>query len=152
MRITYTGRQVELAPAQLRKIQERASKLGKLLDGKDEREAHVILGLERGRHTAEITTNYHNHPLVGVAENPDLTLGALIAHMGLGDWFRRYYLLPMAGAIWSCPAAQMMVFPARMLVRFFAKHGASFRSVILIEETFDGHVGVLGPLRAPALQ
>src|SRR5882724_5707602 len=73
MRITYTGRQVELAPAQLKKIEMRARKLGKLLDGKDEREAHVILGLERGRHTAEITTNYHNHPLVGVAANPDLS-------------------------------------------------------------------------------
>src|SRR5882762_6236006 len=55
MRITYTGRQVELAPAQLKKIQERAGKLGKLLDGKGEREAHVVLGLERGRHSAEKT-------------------------------------------------------------------------------------------------
>src|SRR5262249_50293598 len=60
-------------PAQLKKIEARAGKLGKLLDGKDEREAHVILGLERGRHTAEITVNYHNHPLVGVASSPDLS-------------------------------------------------------------------------------
>lgn len=57
-----------------------------------------------------------------VQENPDITLGALIAHMGLGEWFRRYYLLPMAGAIWSCPTGQMMAFPARTLVRFFANH------------------------------
>lgn len=57
-----------------------------------------------------------------VAENPDITLGALIAHMGLGEWFRRYYLLPMAGAIWSCPTGQMMAFPARSLVHFFANH------------------------------
>jgi len=73
MRITYTGRQVELAPAQLKDIEARAKKLGKLLDGKDEREARVILGLERGRHSAEITLNYHNHPLVGAASNPDLS-------------------------------------------------------------------------------
>jgi putative sigma-54 modulation protein len=72
MRITYTGRQVELAPAQLRKIEVRATKLGKLLDGKDEREAHVVVGLERGRHSAEMTINYHNHPLVGAASNQDL--------------------------------------------------------------------------------
>ena len=72
MRITYTGRQVELAPAQLKKIQARAAKLAKLLDGKEEREAHVILGLERGRHTAEITVNYFDHPLVGEAANPDM--------------------------------------------------------------------------------
>lgn len=57
-----------------------------------------------------------------VEANPDITLGALIAHMGLGEWFRRYYLLPMAGAIWSCPTGQMMAFPARTLVRFFANH------------------------------
>src|SRR5713101_2270240 len=72
MSITYTGKQVELAPAQLKKIEARAAKLGKLLDGKDEREAHIILGFERGRHTAEITVNYHNHPMVGAALNPDL--------------------------------------------------------------------------------
>jgi len=64
---------VELAPAQLKKIQMRATKLGKLLDGKGEREAHVVLGLERGRHSAEMTVNYHNHPLVAVASNPDLS-------------------------------------------------------------------------------
>ena len=34
------------------------------------------------------------------------------------DWFRRYYLLPMAGAIWSCPPARCCAFPAWTLVRF----------------------------------
>jgi predicted NAD/FAD-binding protein len=57
-----------------------------------------------------------------VARQPHLTLGGLIAAMGLGDWFRRYYLLPMAGAIWSCPPEQMLHFPAATLVRFFANH------------------------------
>jgi putative sigma-54 modulation protein len=72
MRLTYTGRQVELAPAQLRKIEGQVTKLGKLLDGKDEREAHVILSLERRLHRAEISVNYHNHPLVGIAEDLDM--------------------------------------------------------------------------------
>jgi putative sigma-54 modulation protein len=72
MKITYTGRQVELAPAQVKKIKERGAKLAKFLDGKGEREAHVILGLERGRHTAEITIHYFDHPLVGEASNQDL--------------------------------------------------------------------------------
>src|SRR5438094_446472 len=72
MRITYTGRKVELAPAQLRKIQAQFAKLGKLLDGKDEREAHVILSLERHLHRTEINVNYHNHPLVGIAQDADL--------------------------------------------------------------------------------
>jgi len=72
MRITYTGRQVELAPAQLRKVQAQFAKLGKLLDGKDQREAHVILSVERRLHCAEISVNYHNHSLVGLGENADL--------------------------------------------------------------------------------
>jgi putative sigma-54 modulation protein len=72
MKITYTGRQMELAPAQWKRIEARAVKLGKFLDGRGEREAHVTLGLERGRHTAEITVNYHDHPLVGEASDQDL--------------------------------------------------------------------------------
>ena len=57
-----------------------------------------------------------------VERHPELTLDGLIARLGLGEWFRRYYLLPMAGAIWSCPPCEMMNFPARTLVRFFANH------------------------------
>lgn len=72
MKITYTGRQVELAPAQLQRIEAQFAKVGKLLDGKEEKEAHVILSLERHLHHAEITVNYHNHPLVGVGTSPDL--------------------------------------------------------------------------------
>jgi len=72
MRITYTGRQVELAPAQLRKIEAQFAKVGKLLDGKEEREAHVIMSLERHLHQAEVTVRYHNHELVGIGSNSDL--------------------------------------------------------------------------------
>jgi predicted NAD/FAD-binding protein len=57
-----------------------------------------------------------------VARHPGLTLDGLIAHLGLGEWFRRYYLLPMSGAIWSCPPSEMMNFPAATLIRFFANH------------------------------
>lgn len=57
-----------------------------------------------------------------VARHPHLTLDGLIARLGLGEWFRRYYLLPMSAAIWSCPPTEMLAFPARTLVRFFANH------------------------------
>src|SRR5258707_10536454 len=72
MKITYTGRQVELAPAQLKKLEARFSKIGKLLDGKRECEAHVILSVERHIHQAEVTINYYNHQLVGLGSNGDL--------------------------------------------------------------------------------
>ena len=72
MQIIFTGRQVELAPAQLSKIEKQLAKIGKLLDRKEDREAHVILSLERHLHQAEITVNFHNHQLVGVAADSDL--------------------------------------------------------------------------------
>jgi putative sigma-54 modulation protein len=72
MKITYTGRQVELAPAQLKKLQAQFGKIGKLLDGKREHEAHVILSQERHLHHAEVTVNYYNHQLVGLGSNSDL--------------------------------------------------------------------------------
>ncbi|HUI77361.1 MAG TPA: ribosome-associated translation inhibitor RaiA [Bryobacteraceae bacterium] len=72
MKITYTGRQVELAPAQLKKLEARFAKVGKLLDGRRESEAHVILSLERHLHQAEVTVNYYNHQFVGIGASNDL--------------------------------------------------------------------------------
>jgi len=72
MKITYTGRQVELAPAQTKKLQAQFSKIGKLLDGRRECEAHVILSLERHLHLAEATVNYYNHQLAGLGSSTDL--------------------------------------------------------------------------------
>jgi putative sigma-54 modulation protein len=72
MKITYTGRQVELAPAQLKKLEARFAKIGKLLDGKRQAEAHVILSLERHLHQAEATVNYYGHQLAGEGSSTDL--------------------------------------------------------------------------------
>jgi len=72
MKITYTGRQVELAPAQLKKLEARFAKIGKLLSGKRECEAHVILSTERHLHNAEATIRYFNHQLVGLGSSSDL--------------------------------------------------------------------------------
>lgn len=72
MKITYTGRQVELAPAQLKKLQAQFAKIGKLLDGRRECEAHVVLSLERHLHHAEATIHYYNHQLVGLGSGTDL--------------------------------------------------------------------------------
>ena len=58
-----------------------------------------------------------------VERNPGLTVEGLITKLRLGAWFRRYYLLPMGAAIWSCPLSQMLEFPARTFVRFFQNHG-----------------------------
>jgi putative sigma-54 modulation protein len=72
MKITYTGRQVELKPAQQKKLEAEFSKIGKLLDGRREVEAHVILSLERHLHHAEATVNYYGHQLAGLGSSNDL--------------------------------------------------------------------------------
>jgi len=51
------------------------------------------------------------------------TLGQCLDELGMGRWFREYYLLAMAAAIWSTPPEQMLDFPARTLIRFFHNHG-----------------------------
>jgi putative sigma-54 modulation protein len=72
MKISYTGRQVELSPAHLKKLESGFAKIGVLLDGKRECEVHVILSLERHLHHAEATINYFNHQLVGLGSSTDL--------------------------------------------------------------------------------
>ena len=72
MKITYTGRQVELAPAQLKKLEAQFAKIGKLLDGKRQCEAHVVLSLERHLHHAEVTVNYFNNKLMGTGSDSEL--------------------------------------------------------------------------------
>jgi putative sigma-54 modulation protein len=72
MKITYAGRQVELAPAQLKKLEAQFAKTGKLLDGKGDCEIHVVLSLQRHLQRAEATVSYFGHELVGLATDPDL--------------------------------------------------------------------------------
>jgi predicted NAD/FAD-binding protein len=54
---------------------------------------------------------------------PARTLGEFLAAGRYGRAFRDWYLLPMAGAIWSCPANAMLDYPAQTFFRFCANHG-----------------------------
>jgi predicted NAD/FAD-binding protein len=54
---------------------------------------------------------------------PALTLGEFLDRNGYGQPFRDWYLLPMAGAIWSCPLATMLSYPAATFIRFCHNHG-----------------------------
>ena len=57
------------------------------------------------------------------AERKDWTLGRFLDEHTFGKAFTGAYLLPMAAAIWSCPTATMLAFPATSFLRFFANHG-----------------------------
>jgi len=54
---------------------------------------------------------------------PDLPLGDFLDRHGYSAQFRDWYLLPMAACIWSCPASQMLAFPASTFIRFCHNHG-----------------------------
>lgn len=58
-----------------------------------------------------------------VAVAPGQTIGDLTRELGLGEGFRRLYIRPFCGAIWSLPDAEVDTFPAAMLVSFFRNHG-----------------------------
>ena len=52
-----------------------------------------------------------------------VSLGEYIERGCYGDAFRDWYLLPMAGAIWSCPTEAMMAYPFATFARFCHNHG-----------------------------
>ena len=52
-----------------------------------------------------------------------MALGDYLKARGYGTPFIEWYLLPMAAAIWSCPASQMLEFPLSSFVTFCHNHG-----------------------------
>lgn len=52
-----------------------------------------------------------------------MSLGQMLEQRGYSQSFQSGYLLPMAGAIWSCPAEQMRAFPFASFTRFCVNHG-----------------------------
>lgn len=53
----------------------------------------------------------------------DETLGHYLNRKGYGDYFRRYYIIPMGSAVWSASEEMMMSFPLYFFIRFFNNHG-----------------------------
>ena len=63
-----------------------------------------------------------NGSAIDLSRDPNLSLKDFLDQMKMGDWFRNYYFLPIAGAIWSSTPEQMEGFPAKSLVQFFHNH------------------------------
>lgn len=51
-----------------------------------------------------------------------MSLGDFLERYRYGNAFRDWYLLPMAGCIWSCPTAQMLDFPVSTFAHFCHNH------------------------------
>jgi len=73
MKVTYKGMPHPLSPKIQQKLDGKFAKLSKLLDGRGEREAHVIVTQERRMCCAEITLQFHDHKLVGKGSDIDLS-------------------------------------------------------------------------------
>ena len=53
----------------------------------------------------------------------DRPLKEFISQHQFGPWFQNYFLLPMAGSIWSTPLAGILSFSTQRLLEFFDNHG-----------------------------
>ena len=58
-----------------------------------------------------------------IERDAGVTLQECLDELNMGKWFRRYYLLAMGAAIWSCPIDAVMKFPAYTFLQFFKNHG-----------------------------
>lgn len=67
--------------------------------------------------------NRETMEIVGASRRAPGSLGSFLDRGGYGRAFRDWYLLPMSGAIWSCPTRQMLEYPAETFFRFCQNHG-----------------------------
>jgi uncharacterized protein len=65
---------------------------------------------------------YREAPALLDAPDPGPRLGDYLAENRYGAAFRDEHIVPMASALWSSPATQILSFPARYLVQFMANH------------------------------
>ncbi len=79
MKVTYKGLPHALPPKEQQKLEAKFAKIGKLLDGRGEREAHVIVTQERRLCCAEITLQFHDRQLVSKGSDVDLFTAISIA-------------------------------------------------------------------------
>ena len=72
MKVSYKGIRSDLPVPLQEKLEARFAKLSRLVDGRGEKMAHVVVTSERHLHRAEITLRLHDHQLVGLASDPDV--------------------------------------------------------------------------------
>ncbi|MGD1106193.1 MAG: FAD-dependent oxidoreductase [Terracidiphilus sp.] len=83
-----------------------------------------LLRLRQFRLFAEILRfNRKARFLLRSPANVETTLGEFISAQGFGGDFARYYLKPMAAAVWSTSLEEIEEFPAFTLFRFLDNHG-----------------------------
>ncbi len=88
MKIHYTGKLDKLDATSQKKLDVRFARLSKLMDGRSEKELHVILKHERHLHRAELTMNVGGQPQAGIHAATD----QLTALFGASDKLEKQML------------------------------------------------------------
>jgi predicted NAD/FAD-binding protein len=70
----------------------------------------------------DIVRFYREAPALLAMSGAGPTLGEYLAEHAYSDAFRDDHLVPMASALWSSPAVQILHFPAKYLTQFMANH------------------------------
>jgi len=52
-----------------------------------------------------------------------LSLGEFLRHGGYRHYFVSHFVIPLVAAVWSCPPAEALAYPARYLFEFLDHHG-----------------------------
>lgn len=76
MKLIYSGKTKQFTPEIEEKISAKLAKLGKFLEQRGEREAHVCHQVERRLHKVEIIVNFHDHAMVGAGVDADLDIAS----------------------------------------------------------------------------
>jgi len=63
-----------------------------------------------------------NNTAIKIAQDRSLTIAGFLDKLRAGEYFRKYYLTPLSGAIWSTPVDKIMDFPAYSMIDFFENH------------------------------
>ncbi len=71
MKVTYTGKQQEFNESETKRLNARIAKVGRLVDGRGEKEMHVFFSTVRRLTKAEVTLNFYGHSAAGTASDPD---------------------------------------------------------------------------------
>jgi putative sigma-54 modulation protein len=72
MKVTYSGKTEEFTPQLEKKVEAKLAKLGKMIEHKGEKIAHVWHRQERRLHKVDIKTEFYDHALVGYGSDVDL--------------------------------------------------------------------------------
>lgn len=72
MKLIYSGKTKEFTPELQKKFEGKLAKIGKFIEQRGEREAHVAHTTERHLHKVELDVNYNDHALVVEGADNDL--------------------------------------------------------------------------------